>query len=74
VKRDTVKHWIDGRKEITLDREDVDLARVYLQEGYSKIEVAREFHQSGYMLHHGVAIAHCAAQEIERDLVVRKKG
>jgi len=62
-----VKFWLDGRREVSLDREDVDLARLFLQEGRTTIGTAKEFRESGYSLTDAVAIANCAAQELEAD-------
>lgn len=62
-----VRFWLDSRREVLLDRDDVDLARLFLQEGRTTIGTAKEFRESGYSITDAVAIANCAAQEIERD-------
>jgi hypothetical protein len=56
--------WVNCQREAAnLERADIDLARVYLQQGYGLIGTAKEFVDSGYPLPRAVAIAHCASQE-----------
>ena len=58
----TIEHWIDGRYPIQVNLEDIEIAKILLQEK-KKMEVIKEFIANGFKPIYSIAVISEALRE-----------
>lgn len=56
---------VDGRFSVTLQDDDVELAKLLIQDGTTTADFVRQFRHNGKDISEAVSLLHCARKELE---------